>query len=91
MGKSLEENMTYVISKLYNNLNHYHVHISSFAEHDYTAGCHYKALLIIRSDAPRSSASYNKWIIRLQLLWNLSVTTTSIMKFSVCDLFGNVF
>ena len=30
------------------------------------------------------------WLL-IHLQWNLSITTTSIMKFIPCDLFSNVF
>ena len=36
---------------------------------------------------------YGEWLVKIiaHLQWNLSVTTTSIIKFITCDLYSNVF
>ena len=50
--------------------------------------CINKLIMLMFHGIPKSQ---NRKTSALQVQWNLSVTTTSMMKFITCDLFSNVF
>ena len=51
---------------------------------------HYDVTVMLFSP-PHNRAQQNCVYISWDIQWNLSVTTTSVIKFITCDLFSNVF
>ena len=50
-----------------------------------------KAFIVLLSGCTPVALAIFRWFIAMTIQWSLSVTTTSIMKLFICDLFSDVF